>query len=457
MKTTLNFIVLALLLSSCSKEFLDKKPASNLNVPKTLDDLQLLLNNTAQLYRSPALGELSADDYYMTDLAWQNQLVPYFANAYIWEADIFEGNGNVPDWNMPYQQVLYANVVLHQLAEIERNVPNQAQYDEIMGWAYFMRAWAFFDLTQVFTMPYKQGNETNGLGIPLRLLPDIHVAVGRSSIEETYNQIFSDLTAARNLLPPTIPQPRGSKPSLVAVYGMLSRTHLCIGNHEHAGRYADSALASYGVLINYNDLDTNVTLPFAIDHDEIVYQSYLVNANPLSFTFTSQGYSIDTTLYRSFDENDLRKKLFFLENGPFINKKRGYSGSVLMSNGLATDELYLTRAEWFARIGEEEKALADINKLLSNRWKTGTYRELTMADFVSASILDRILSERRKELVFRGLRWNDIRRLNMEGYNQTLIRDVNNIQFQLMPNSLRYALPIPPDVISLSGIEQNER
>ena len=68
-----------------------------------------------------------------------------------------------------------------------------------------------------------------------------------------------------------------------------------------------------------------------------------------------------------------------------------------------------------------------------------------------------ILLERRKELLMRGLRWMDLKRLNMEGAAITLTRTVNGQVYTLPPNDLRYALPIPEDVIAISGMQQNPR
>jgi hypothetical protein len=66
-----------------------------------------------------------------------------------------------------------------------------------------------------------------------------------------------------------------------------------------------------------------------------------------------------------------------------------------------------------------------------------------------------ILLERRKELLMRGLRWIDIKRLNKEGHNIVQKRVVNNVVYTLPPNDSRYALPIPIDIIRATGMAQN--
>ena len=63
--------------------------------------------------------------------------------------------------------------------------------------------------------------------------------------------------------------------------------------------------------------------------------------------------------------------------------------------------------------------------------------------------------ERRKELIFRGLRWIDIKRLNLEGANIEQRRFLDGKEYILEPNSNRYALPLPDDIIRLTWMEQN--
>ena len=56
----------------------------------------------------------------------------------------------------------------------------------------------------------------------------------------------------------------------------------------------------------------------------------------------------------------------------------------------------------------------------------------------------------------RGLRWMDLKRLNKEGANIVLKRVTEDKEYTLLPNSNFYALPIPEDIIQLTGMPRND-
>ncbi len=118
--------------------------------------------------------------------------------------------------------------------------------------------------------------------------------------------------------------------------------------------------------------------------------------------------------------------------------------------------MYLARAECYARLGQSGKALDDVNHLLAHRYVSGTYTPLvTIAE---DDLLPLILLERRKELLFRGVRWEDLRRLNREGrFQTTLERTIGGKTYELPPGHPNWTWPIPPEAIAIGGYQQNER
>ncbi|WEK37545.1 MAG: RagB/SusD family nutrient uptake outer membrane protein [Candidatus Pseudobacter hemicellulosilyticus] len=456
MKHILFLIFFMALFSACKKSFLDKKPNNNLSIPNTLASLQAMLDNQDIMKSGPSLGELSTDDYQMDYTEWNNQSSVYTRNLYVWAPDIFEGtiDDYVKDYKVPYTAILTANIVLDQLGTIQRTTENQTEWDKIKGSALFLRAFIEHQLAEVFALPYDESADSSVLGIVLRRTSNVNVSSVRATLVNTYKQILQDAQEAANLMPEEFPARNLNRGSKVAALALVARVNLAMRRYEAAGLAADQALSIKSSLIDYNTLDTTVAMPFTRYNVENIFYAQMVDCDPLIYVSYSTGYSVDTLLYRSYAKNDLRKSLFYQWNGNYINRKRFYSEAITF-NGLATDELYLIRAESFARAGNLSAAMNDLNALMQTRWVHGTFVPYTAASAVEA--LSLILMERRKELTGRGIRWSDIRRLNKEGYNITLKRVLNGKEYLLPPNDRRYALPFPPEVLVQSGIQQNIR
>jgi hypothetical protein len=456
-------LVLPAILQGCHKNFLDAKPATTLSVPTTLSDFQTLLDNTIVFNLVPTLGEASTDDYFFTNIYWQSLDIRQ-QNAFIWAADIFEGRGGQEDWNIPYQQVFYANVVLDGLGS-KPQTDSVSQWDALEGAALFARAFAFYNVSQIFAPAYGTYADTTHWGIPLRLHADITVPSTRSTIPQTYQQIINDLNLAEAYLPIMFPNGNAyrNRPVRMAAQALLARVYLSMRNYPLARAYADSALQFYDSLIDYNTLDTTAPIAFTLLNQETIYQASFLGSGQFSgdnYTCSIAGgffssTRIDSSLISSYDPNDLRRVVYYHYRAHDSSYLKGsYTGNNYCFGGLATDELYLIRAEGAAWAGDYTSAMKDVNALLSKRWYAGSFPGYTVSSMQEA--LDTIWLERRKELAFRGLRWTDLRRLNADGAGITLNRSESGFPNAiLLPNSDEYTLPIPPDVLNLSGMTQN--
>lgn len=162
-------------------------------------------------------------------------------------------------------------------------------------------------------------------------------------------------------------------------------------------------------------------------------------------------------LYDLYEAVDLRKDLWFGLVKENLTYKGSYDGSIFMFGGITLAEMYLTKAECLARLQDKgDEALNILNHFLSKRYKSSSFTPI--GEMSQKELLTRILQERRKELVFRGIRWTDLRRLNLDPSTAvTLHRVLGDKVFELEPNSINYALPIPDDAIILGGYEQNPR
>ncbi|WP_312351960.1 RagB/SusD family nutrient uptake outer membrane protein [Sphingobacterium multivorum] len=456
------FIILVLAVSfSCQKEFLEKKPDKALLVPEKLTDFQQLLDNSSQVMNfTPLLNSVSCDDVYIPDHI-QVSFSPFQQKAYRWEKDIYEfTNIYNGDWDRPYQQVFYCNIVLDGLQSLSASEKSSQAYNDIKGQALFARGLAFYNLSQEYCAPYGSGNEGQQLGIPLKLESDINAKTERTTIEQTYKQIISDLEEAVELLPEkTQYLTRSSKP---AALGLLSRVYLSMRSYDKAGEFASKALEFNNKLLDYNTITSAGTykMPRALSNlnPEIIFYSIL-STTPIAL---DNNVFIDTLLQKMYDDNDLRKKLWFRAGANGMLSFRGnYTGNSSVFTGIATDELILTKAECLARQDKVIEAMRDLNNLLVKRWKisfegNSLYVEQTAAD--KADALKKILLERRKELLWRNLRWTDLRRLNQESdLAVTLKRVIDGQTITLPPNDKRYVLPIPETIIAQTGMPQNPR
>lgn len=359
------------------------------------------------------------------------------------------------DWETPYKQVFYANVALEAAKKLQPGTASQAEINALKGSALFIRAYAHFNLLTAFAAPYDKSTAVSLPGVPVRLSSDVNDRPGRGTLQEGYDQVIQDVMEAEKLLP--VQTVYKTRPSKTAANALLARIYLTMEDYGKAGDYASAALGLNNKLIDYNTLNPAAPrpLPPALPNgnDEVIYFS----RNTVFSYFTSAATSVDPTLFSSYAANDLRKGVFFSNRGQGIfTFKGGYNGNGDVFSGLATDEMYLIRAECFARQGNIGNALKDLNTLLEKRWKTGTFSPFTAANGEEALRL--ILTERRKELLFRGLRWQDLRRLNKDPrFAVTLTRNLKGVKYTLPPNDKRYTLLIPENEVATSRIEQNER
>lgn len=457
MKTLLYAAVL-ILVSSCSGSFLEVKTDKSLVIPYRIEDYQAILDDAFRTMNTKAsivLGTIAADEIQVDEQQLANLTPVHQRNAYLWKKeDLFEGEQS-DDWNFGYRRILYANQVIEGIQKIK---PENAQLDawnNVKGSALFFRAFNYYQLAQLFCEVYDGKNAKSQLGLPLRTEPDISLKIPRSTLLQTYDLILKDLNEAEELLPiePSIKQ----RPSRLAVSALRARIYLQLRRYDLALAEANGALSRKSTLLDFN------TVPF--DPNSFATLQPLAAVNPeIIFDFSGSIpeiqriglYCINQRYFDKYQEGDLRKKLFFKD----FNNFKIFIGSISFSGGplygFAVDELQLIAAECEARLGNLNKALDWINTLRKNRFEKNTDYELHSRD--KNEVINWILEERQRELVFRGLRWEDLRRLNKEmEYPITLEKTFNSELIKIVPNDPRYVFPIPPNAIAIGGYEQNSR
>lgn len=435
------------LLVSCEQEFLSIKPSSNIIRPQTLEDLEQMLDNNFVINVTGGLQRLASDEYYIaTQEIWQGLFSSTQRNAYLWKTNLYEGETNIKDWDNLYTAIFYANSVLEELDRIGGN--DQERIDDIRGRALFVRAYALFDLVNTFAPCYDSRTAATVPGVPIRLSADVNQVEKMATVEACYGRIINDLEGAVNFLSSDKPLPLRTRQSKTAAYGMLAKVYLVMGDFQKAGLYADTCITLYPTITDFNELDANTDQPFHQNNDDVIYYTTQI----LDYTTTSgvgmltgNYIGMDTTLMTMYDPEDLRLQIFFNKNeqGRFYRKMM--FGSVAVNlypfTGLATDEIYLIKAESLARIGEVGEAKNALLQLLRKRFPPGYDFEIDHLEQVS--LIERVLLERRKELIWRSTRWTDLKRLDKLGITTTTTRKLGDNVYEISSDDDRVVFPIP--------------
>ncbi len=492
---------IALLLSltilfSCEKEFLDVLPRGQV-IAKTTADFRKLLDFADNSRYSYSLSltmsyvDILTDNVFFDTVKWNsyttvNEHVKnlYVFNNTIWtyEAPTFVNEVN---WNNQYYIISLCSNILAEIPKANDNIQLQKQ---LIAEAKVHRAYAYLLLVNLYAPHYKESTAENTLGIPIISNPTSLPPLIRKSVKEVYTFIIEQLEEAISDLPNDLSQYK-HRPAKVSVYAILARAYLYMGNYSKALEYANNALQIRNYLYDYNTIYTGtvdyymnlVGVSRNTDEETLLWKAYAKNANT---TPTNSYHILDTMsfnkLYPDFIKNsdetyttkDLRRTLKF--NAVALNRKitatkatyvfdfynyryktDGSTGGSACHVPIQTPEMYLIRAECNARDGKLQEALNDINAICIKRYKTGTFTNLTPADFQNNKdkVLERVLLERRRELYGKDLRLFDLKRLE-----QSFSHYLGSLRIEVPANDPRLIWPIFIPYINMnSELEQNDR
>ncbi|MBS0026066.1 RagB/SusD family nutrient uptake outer membrane protein [Chitinophaga sp. 22321] len=452
------FIIFAFILAFAGcKDYLDIQPKDKL-IPGGVEDFRLLLDDQWTMTLTPGIADIMADDLFLTEDQYGDVPQDYFQRSYTWSRDLFTADEDIRDWSAPYTIIFYANTILEGLAANPTGL--QEARNQVQGEADFYRAYAYFNLLNTFAKQYNAATADKDLGVPLRLSSDVTAPVTRNSVKEVYTRILTDVNDAIKLLP--VKAPFKTRPSRAAAHALAARIYLQMGDYDRAMEQATAGISLQNTLLDYRTVDPNNS-PF-----DAVFPVTVVSNPEVIFISSTTGmyaknYSISSDMHKLYNVHDLRASLFFREipdqgNYQYIGSYNDGGSTNVPSpfSGFTVAELYLIRAECYARKNETGKAMDDLNALLVNRFEEGSFQPATAGSPKVA--LRIILQERRKELIFRNLRLMDLKRLNADPeYAITLTRTLNDETFTLPPGDNRYVFPIPAKEITATHLEQNPR
>lgn len=376
-------------------------------------------------------------------------------------------------WLDAYRVVQQANLTLRGLDKFSG--ANAGAVNRIKAQALALRALAHFDLLRYFGEQYDRNSTAKGIAYVDVF--DIEQKPARLNVKQSYDRIEADFKAAKTLMTSMDHSIQGNGTSGtdrsyiddMAVNALLARMYLYANSLDSAVKYST-------LVINARPLTSRTVFPniwLDASTAEVIWSVKFeaFNSDIGSNIFYSVGnrasYRPTTNLLTLYDQvNDVRYSSYYrnLLRGAarttsparlVMIKYDARQSTLLKPDGivnfkaLRTGEMYLIRAEAYARLGgvNEALGLADLNALRAAR--INGYAPVVLT---GASLLQAIDVERRKELAGEGHRWFDVKR-----GNRTINRTTNCTNFCTLGAAAReWALPIPQsEILANPNVQQN--
>ncbi|MBS9768874.1 MAG: RagB/SusD family nutrient uptake outer membrane protein [Flavobacteriaceae bacterium] len=506
--------VVMLFLASCS-DFLDVTPDDR----TTLDSKENIRKSLTSAYPQTSFAtfaELSSDN-----VCDQGDDDPYFKPislefAYWEDATQVSLDDTKSFWQACYAAITSSNLALEQIEKMKGEDLKAEKAEALMT-----RAFSHFLLVNVFARHYNPETADKDLGIPYMLKPEkeLNPKYKRGTVAEVYEKINKDIEEALPYISDDIYEQPKYHFSLKASYAFAARFNLYYGKWEKAREYASKALESsrlinWEYIGNYKDGDVDIRskqlvkddgcLLLQTDNSEIgllfgPYNLY-TRVNHTVFLGSKEtagsampwgniGYTSSKCPYIMYPD----KRVLFPYAGyyfEFTDEIAQIGMAKTVFGAFTSDETLLIRAETNIILGNNEEALADINKWARNFYRTESLdrdvtldevnkfydsmkysasdpntlsqkkelhpMQFTIKNKTQENMLHFVLQCRRLLTLHSGLRWFDVKRYGIEVHRFKKINNSYQFQKSLPVGDARRAIQIPQDVIS-SGLTANPR
>lgn len=438
--------ILAASLSSCVNDWLDVTPSDGTDADAALTSSSDLDAARTGMYKALkgnsslvdyygqqffVYGDVHAgDDYQYNNIGGSNRASFYYDMNY---QTASEFNTSTVPWQSPYVVIGRANRIIAAAegGKLSDAVEAKAKIEQYAAESKVLRALAHFDLVRIYGKPYTE-DQGASLGVPLVTeVLESNAKPARSTVAEVYTQVVKDLTEAisSNALATE------TKPGYVSVWGakaILSRVYLNMGDYANALSVAEDIIKNSGAVLWTRDQYLKAWDASTPNESEFLFRLNVAGStdnndlNGIGNLQQRDGYK-EMVATKKFvdmltsDPKDVRNDMFlpakaekevavYGTNKVFLNKLRGQGGNlrnVTIVPIIRLSEVYLTAAECAFRNNDKTKAVEYLNDLVKNR--TTTVASLATVDNIT---LDRILIERRKELIGEGQRYFDALRNN---------------------------------------------
>src|SRR5690349_207901 len=397
MKTKITNIIcfgLAALIAISCEDFLEKTPVSQGRAITNTDADSLLYKTAADV--EAALNGVYGDfknEYFMLDMFLNGDAQSDDAYAGADNPDIFQiddldmmaTNANASrDWAYLYSTIGKANRVINNVELVPDPALSEGRKQEIKGEASFIRAYANFQLVQLFgdvplvTQEVRSISSANLEEIYPLLFPE------RVSAEAVYEQIFADLEFALGTVRTTAPD-KGYA-TVGAVNALLAKVYATHEPHdwEKVKQYCDAVIqGGYALLPEYDQLWNNAHENSSESIFEINCYDWDTGGNWGVFMFYGDDWKKfnipSNDLVAAFDAegDEIRKNasIAFLNvtgkwtdphwpasKYPFVNKYRDFSGAQNFIIYRLADILLL-KAEALNELGDVDGAAALVDQV----------------------------------------------------------------------------------------------
>lgn len=366
-------------MSSCDDDFLETTPTDAISAADALaneENMQLVLNGVHRgLYSQsqtvfPGGNTARANNHYWVPLG--DNLAGYLihsanANNLGWRTEM-QWNSHTDQtsltsellWYHRYNIIVHANLLINKATD--GSLTQSPTLNEILGQAYTYRAYAYLSLVQHYARGYLIGNPSSDPGVPLLFSSESpFTSEPRSTVQEVYDQIETDLNAAIDAFENGTGRPSGgpetkSQLNINTAYGLLARTALSSGDWQTAADAAVQARDGYPLLneadwltgFNSNSLSEVIWGSNVIAAETTFFRSYFYLA---SNTFNGSQIRnnpkiADRRLVDAIPDTDYRKQVF-LPDAPNSNSSAANGEGGWDNN---TNPLYTTEEEFDAAI-----------------------------------------------------------------------------------------------------------
>ncbi len=444
MKNFIKYFILVLILSvgfqSCNFDFYPTDQMSSGSISDSPDGIRNVTNGNYALFKDGAefngfvdlnncylrqyfqLSDFSSDDVVCGQITED----PFFY-SFTYTHSPAQSNTKF-FWYMSYKIISGANTVI-EILNLKDHLSDEEK--QLLGENYFLRAIAHFNLLKFFAKPYTHSDPNTNLGVIIRESTSEDGQKARASVKECYDFIETDLKTAADLMN----NPRGVEfASKEAAWALLSRLYLYKEDHDNTILYADSVINSGKFSLETVNSYPSL-FPNAQAASEPIFLIALTSSDnrgkfgSIASMYYSDGNSgwgeefASPTLQELMANHteDIRWSYIdtlFAEDGVTQSKKNGLyvywitkfsfqDGDPNLSSPvlLRFSEMYLNKAEAYAKQNNPTEAFNNINEIRRNRGLEGALITEVPA---GKTLLDIVLDERRIELAFEGHRTTDL-------------------------------------------------